>query len=119
MHLLHQVLVLVHLIGFASLFGGVLVQARVPQPEVNLAMVHGAWTQLVTGILLVGLLETGLDPAADGDLNYVKIGMKLVITLAVVVLVAKNRKFASIPRGLWALIGAMALANAAVAVLWQ
>lgn len=119
MHLLHQILVLVHLIGFASLFGGVLVQARSVQPEVNLAMVHGAWTQLVTGVLLVGLLEAGLDPTVDGDLNHVKLAVKLVITLAVVVLVAKNRKFATIPRGLWALIGAMTLLNASVAVLWQ
>jgi hypothetical protein len=37
----------------------------------------------------------------------------------IVLLVAKNRKFASIPRGLWALIGGLTIANAAVAVLWQ
>lgn len=119
MHLLHQILVLVHLIGFASLFGGALVQARSSQPEVNLAMVHGAWTQLVSGVLLVGQREAGLDPTVDGDLDLVKVGVKLMITLAVVVLVAKNRKFATIPRGLWVLIGAMTLVNAGVAVLWQ
>jgi hypothetical protein len=35
------------------------------------------------------------------------------------VLVAKNRKFAAIPRGLWGLIGGLTITNAAVAVLWQ
>jgi hypothetical protein len=36
-----------------------------------------------------------------------------------VLLVVKNRKFASIPRGLWGLIGGLTIVDAAVAVLWQ
>jgi len=119
MHFLHQVLVLIHLIGFASLFGGLMVQVRSVHPEVNAAMASGAWTQIVSGLLLVGLLEAGLDPTVEGPLNNVKIGIKLVVTVVVVVLVAKNRKFESIPRGLWALLGGLTLANAALAVLWQ
>jgi len=39
--------------------------------------------------------------------------------MVIVVLVAKNRKFATIPRGLWGLIGALTIANGALAVLWQ
>ncbi len=114
MEIAYQIVVLLHLVGFASLFGGFLVQARNAAPEVNAAMLHGAWTQLVTGLALVTWLEFGPD-----QLNYAKIGVKLAITVLVVLLVAKNRKFASIPRGLWALIGAMTLANASLAVLWQ
>jgi hypothetical protein len=41
------------------------------------------------------------------------------VTALVVLLVIKNRKFASIPRGLWALLVVLTLTNAAVAVLWQ
>jgi hypothetical protein len=41
------------------------------------------------------------------------------VTGLIVLLVLKNRKFASIPRGLWGLIGGLTLANAVVAVLWQ
>ena len=52
-------------------------------------------------------------------MNYIKIAIKLVVTAMVVLLVVKNRKFASIPRGLWGLIGGLTLTNAAVAVLWQ
>jgi hypothetical protein len=51
--------------------------------------------------------------------NHVKIIIKLLITAVIVVLVAKNRKFATIPRGLWGLIGGLTIANAALAVLWQ
>lgn len=117
MEILRHVVLLLHLIGFASLFGGFLVQMRAAQPEVNAAMLHGALTQLVTGIALIGLLQMAPEPG-EGSINYVKFGIKLAFTLFIVVLVVKNRKFASIPRGVWALIGGLTLVNAGLAVLW-
>jgi hypothetical protein len=114
MQLAHQILLLLHLIGFAALFGGALVQVRLKEPEVNAAMLHGSLTLLITGLALVTLEELG-----PGPVNHVKIAIKLVLTAMIVLLVAKNRKFASIPRGLWGLIGGLTIANAAVAVLWQ
>ena len=114
MQLTHQILVLFHLIGFCALFGGFLVQIRSKQPEVNASMLNGSFTLLITGLALVVIDQIGQDPV-----NYVAIAIKLLITVMIVVLVAKNRKFAAIPRGLWGLIGALTIGNAAVAVLWQ
>jgi hypothetical protein len=114
MQLAHQILVLLHLIGFAALLGGLLVQMRSKEPEVNASMLNGSFMLLLTGLALVALDVIGSDPV-----NYLEIAIKLVITALIVVLVAKNRKFASIPRGLWGLIGGLTIANAAVAVLWQ
>lgn len=116
MHLVYQLLTLVHLIGFAALLGGCLVQLRASEPEVSLTMLIGAWTQLVSGLALAVLLELGNDPA--DPVNHAKLGVKLGVAAVVVLLVAKNRKFQSIPRGLWTLITALTLANAGVAVLW-
>lgn len=116
MHLGYQLLTLVHLIGFAALLGGCLVQSRIRDPEVNLTMLIGAWTQLVSGLALAVLLELGDDPA--DPVNHAKLGVKLGITAVLVLLVAKNRKFESIPRGLWTLLTALTLINAGVAVLW-
>jgi hypothetical protein len=114
MQLAHQILVLFHLIGLAALLGGFLVQIRSKEPEVNASMLNGSFTLLITGVALVALDGVGPDPV-----NYVKIAIKLLIAVVIVVLVAKNRKFASIPRGLWGLIGALTIADAALAVLWQ
>ncbi len=114
MEIVHQLVVLLHLIGFAALFGGFLVQVRTRTPEINAAMLHGALTQLITGIVLVVLSELGPDPV-----NHVKVAVKLLVTIFVVVVVVMNRKYAAVPRGLWGLIGGLTLANAAVAVLWQ
>ena len=114
MQIAQQILLLFHLIGFAALFGGVLVQVRSKEPEVNASMLHGSLTLLITGLALVTLQELGPDPV-----NHIKIGIKLAITAILVLLVVKNRKFASIPRGLWGLLGGLTILNAAVAVLWQ
>ena len=83
-------------------------------PEVNAAMLHGAWLELVSGAALVLLLVL-----RDSELHYAQLGVKLVLTLLVVLLVSKNRKFQSIPRGLLGLIGGFTLAAAGAAVLWQ
>jgi hypothetical protein len=114
MQLAYQILVLLHLIGFAALFGGIIVQLRSKEPEVNAAMLHGSLALLITGLGLVTLQELGPNP-----INHIKIAIKLTITAMLVLLVVKNRKFATIPRGLWGLLGGLTIVNAAVAVLWQ
>jgi hypothetical protein len=115
MELARHLLVLLHLVGFAALFGGCFVQLRSKTPEVSAAMLHGALTQLVSGLALLALLE--MTPPA-GDVNHVKIGIKLLVTIVITVLVIANRRYESIPRGLWGLIFALTFANAALAVLW-
>jgi hypothetical protein len=108
-----QLLVLLHLIGFAALLGGYLVQLRAVEPEINAAMLYGSWIVLASGVALVVL-----DVLGPGLVGYAELGIKLGLTAAIVVLVAVNRRYASIPRGLGGLIGAMTVAAAAVAVLW-
>lgn len=114
MELATGLLVLVHLIGFASLFGGLVVQARARAPQVNAAMLHGALTVLVSGVALVVLAQLGPQPV-----DWAKIAVKSGITVIVVGLILVNRRYLSIPRGLWVLLTALTLSNAAVAVLWR
>lgn len=114
MQVAYQVLVFVHLIGFAALLGGVLVQARSPEPEVNVPMLYGAMTGLASGVALWILAGVGPEPAPTAPLV-----VKTVVGVAVAVLVAANRKYASVPRGLWLLIGGLTLVEAAVAVFWR
>ena len=77
MQLAIEVLVLLHLIGFAALFGGLIVQARSTEPEVNAAMVYGALTQLLTGIALLVIGKVGGEPV-----NWVPISIKTGVSLA-------------------------------------
>lgn len=112
--LLHLVLLL-HLVGFAALFGGAFVQLKGPQRVVNQAMFHGALTMLVSGLLLVAIRELG---HVEDPLNHMKIGIKLLVMIAVTVLVLINRKKENLPSGTFFAIAGLTLANAAIAVLW-
>jgi hypothetical protein len=114
MELLGRVVVLLHLLGFATLFGGLVVQLRSAAPEVNAAMLHGAWIELVSGAGLVALVVVG-----HQELHYAPLAVKLGATLLVVLLVSANRRFQSIPRGLWALLSGLTLISVGVSVLWQ
>jgi hypothetical protein len=112
-HLALQLLVLAHLVGFAALLGGVLAQLRAVEPEVTGVMLWGGLAELATGIALVVLELNGA-----GGVAWWPVSLKLVVTLFVVLLLVRNRRFLSVPRGLCALIGILTLGAAAVAVLW-
>jgi hypothetical protein len=112
--IVYELLVVLHFLGLASLIGGWLVQVRGPERRVLPAMLHGALTQLVTGLLIVGLGESVL----DAEYDYAKIATKLVVAAVVLVLCWANRRKEVIPTGVYALIGGLAIANVLVAVLW-
>ncbi|MFC6287732.1 hypothetical protein ACFP3Q_15195 [Nocardioides sp. GCM10027113] len=114
METLRLVLLFLHILGFAALIGGLLVQARTPEKSVNAAMRDGAGTAFLAGLALVGVLEAG-----DTDVDHAKIGVKLVVGLVVLGLVMANARKPRIPDGLyWGLL-ALSIANVAVAVFWS
>lgn len=114
MEILRLVLLMLHLLGFAALFGGLVVQARDEEKSVNAAMRDGVGTAFLAGLLLVGVLEAGDDPV-----DHAKIATKFAIGLVLLVLVMANVKKPSIPQGLWAGLLLLSVANVAVAVFWS
>lgn len=117
MELVGHIVLLLHLVGFAALFGGILVQVRASEPEINAAMLHGSYTMLITGLALAVFAMVGVGTSQDFDVA--KLVTKLVVAAIVTFLVIINRRFTSIPKGLWALLGLLTLGNAVIAVLWQ
>lgn len=118
MQILHGIVLLLHFIGWAALFGGLFVQLKQDRPVVNAAMLHGAITQLVTGLILVTMLEMVDVLQPEDGINHMKVGLKLLVTIVITVLVIVNRRKEFIPKGLWAILLVLTLGNAAVAVLW-
>jgi hypothetical protein len=111
-----KVLLILHFVGLASLLGGFLVQMSATTRVVNPAMLHGALTQLVTGIALVGVLQAENDPA--NPVNNTKVAVKLLVLLVILGLIVANRKKESVSTGVWGAIGGLTLVNVGVAVLW-
>lgn len=112
MDIVHGVLVVIHLIGWALVLGGVATRMR--KPEISAGVWHGILTALISGLLLTGLAEMGDDPV-----NHVKIAVKLVVALVVTVLVWRGRRQESVTTGYLGAIAGLVVVNVAIAVLWS
>jgi hypothetical protein len=119
MEFVYDVVVVLHFVGLAILLGAVLLQLTSPEKTVTRWMFDGALTQLVTGLIMVGMLSGGL--LGDEAKEYVdntKIAVKLVIVLVIAVLAFVGKKRPAPQTGLWATIGVLTLANVVIAVFW-
>ncbi len=115
-------LIVLHFVGLASLLGGFLVQIKAlksGEGKIVAAMIHGAWTMLITGLALVGVHEwiSALDPAAV-EIDNLKIAVKSIVLTLVLVLVMRYRKKATVKSSILALIGALTFTNIVLAVFW-
>ena len=115
MDFVRDLLVFVHLVGLSALLGGGLVQimGRESRKVVNRAMVDGALIQVVSGLLLVGVIESQDDPLDNG-----MVGVMFAVGLLVAVLCWVNRRKPEVPAGLLYGIVGLTLANVAVGVFW-
>ena len=114
MEVVKGLLLILHFIGLSAIIGGVLVQLRAETRRIDAFVLHGAWTQLLTGVALVGVVEA-MD---DYEVDNVKIAVKLLVLLAILGIAFAFRKRPSVPTWAWAGIGGLTVANVAIAVLW-
>lgn len=117
MNVLVNVFLGLHIIGIASLLGGFLTQMKAMSAGTARfvpAMLHGALTMLVTGVLLVGFREM------DGDtVNNIKIGVKLAILFVVLAIVYVKRDEERVEKALFGAVGGLTMVNIFIAVLWR
>lgn len=118
METLRHIVLFVHLVGFAVLFGAWAVQAFGGKREVVRLMHIGFTIAAVAGLALAA--PWGLP---DGvELNYAKIGTKLVVLLIIGAFLgigqARQRKSGQVPSALFWGIGLLTLVNAGIAVIW-
>ncbi|QKJ20963.1 hypothetical protein [Microbacterium hominis] len=117
MEILKYVILGVHIIGVASLLGGALIEMTAKREggkRVVPAVLHGAWTMLVTGILLVGM-----NYAIDDPVDNAKITVKLGVLVAIIVIALINRK--KVPVATWVLptISLLTVVNIFLATVWR
>jgi peptidoglycan/LPS O-acetylase OafA/YrhL len=116
MNIVYNIMVFLHIVGAAMIVG--IWIGNMKKPTVHPRQFDGAALQLLTGIVMMGLI-----PALDMDANYFKLGIKFAIALAVVVLAfigrRKYKKDEPISKGLAHSVGGLALLNIAIATLWR
>jgi hypothetical protein len=111
---LRDIVLYLHLIGFALLLGGSVAQYLTGKLRINQAMLAGAVIQVVTGLILAA--PWGLDPGEK--FNPVAIVVKLVVALMILAMTYFSRKREAVNRGHFLAIVGLILVNAAVAVFW-
>ncbi|HEV7896641.1 MAG TPA: hypothetical protein VGP31_02185 [Planosporangium sp.] len=115
MEALRLVLRYAHLIGFAVLLGGAVVQYVSGRIRINAPMLWGSVIQVVTGLALAAPLRGGGDKEPDP----VKLAVKAVVAVLIFVMVFFPRKRSEVNRGHFLAIAGLTLANAAVATFWH
>ncbi len=117
MEILRHTVVLFHLAGFAILLGAWAVEAVSKRRGVTPLMNWGLAIAGVAGLILAA--PWGI----SYELNYVKLGVKLVILLIIGALLgigtARQRRNGSVAPAIFWLIGILTFVNAALAVLWR
>jgi len=117
MELLRNVVVLLHIVGFAVTFGAWVTEAVAKRFRFTRVMDYGLLLSLLTGLALAAPWPAGI------ELNYPKIGIKLVILVVIGGLLGmgstrQKRTGDPVPRPLFVSVGVLSFAAAAIAVLW-
>ena len=114
MEFLYNLFLVLHFIGLAMLLGGWFVQMSSAEKGVNRTMLEGALAQLITGLVLVGMLSAGV---MEGEKpNNSVVGIKLLILIVITVLAFIGRKRQPPQVALWAIIGLLTIVNIVIAV---
>lgn len=114
-------LVVLHFIGLAALLGGFITQMKAMAAgfaKIVPAMVHGAWTMLITGLALVGVAEWRSAMGAAIEIDHMKIGIKSLVVAAVLFLVLYFKKKDSVKAPVFGAIGGLTILNTVLAVFW-
>ena len=105
-----------HFVGVAAIFYGFFKELSHGTKGTNVAMLHGVSTQLATGILMVGLRESGV--VEDDDvLNHSKVALKLGIALLILITVVVGKRSKSSKEKYWLAVGVLTVVNMLVAYL--
>ena len=110
-----MILLFIHLVGFALLFGGAIAQFLSGKFRINPAVLWGSVIQLVSGIALSAPLRGG----GDNEPSPIKLGVKLLVAVLIFIMVFVPRKRDAVNKGHFIGIIALTVLNAAVAVFWR
>ena len=116
MEILRNILLVLHIVGFAGILGGVLMQmpkVKEGAAKINGAILHSSWLMLVTGLGLVGMLY-----ARDLEPDNMKIGVKTLLLVVILVLALVNKRKERVSAGVLGTIGGLAVVNVVLAVMW-
>ena len=104
-----------HLLGFASIFGGLIGEMKnlkAGVAKVNAAVLHGAWLALAAGLALTGMLY-----ANNEEVNNLSISIKGSVITAIFLIAYKYQKKESTPKWVVPTLMLLTLVNVFIATV--
>ena len=103
---------IVHMLAIAGILGLLLHQFNKSPRKLSPGVLHSAATALVAGLVLVGSYASA---KPDETLNHTKVGIKLLIVLAILVISYVNLKKPELKKNIWLALIGLTLANVLIA----
>lgn len=109
-----RILLVLHLLGFASIMTGVLSQTKLFKTGAAVlpSILHGAWLSMGAGLIMTGLL-----PANGESVNPISISIKSAVITAIFFIAYTFNKKEVTPKWVVPTIGLLTVVNLCVAVL--
>lgn len=116
MEIVRDVLLILHIVGFAGVFAGSIGQlpkVKEGAARISGGVLHSSWLLLLTGVGLVGMMY-----ARDIEPNNMKIGVKTLVLIAIVVIALVNKKKEKVSGAVIGSILGLSVLNVILAVAW-
>lgn len=112
--LIIRIFVVLHLLAFATILGGVLAETKnfKTGAKVNPGILHGSWLALLTGLIMVGLLY----PAGE-EVNNLSVSIKGLMITGIFFIGYTYQKKEKTPKWVVPTIGLLTVINLVVAVV--
>lgn len=103
-----------HILGISVIFAGILPQLNLPQKHYSRLIYHGALLQLISGIILVALVEA----INKDNINHIKITIKLILALVIFLLAIYTRKKGMTNKSFYT-ITSITVLETLIATMWR
>jgi hypothetical protein len=112
---INTTLYVLHVLSVVAILVLLLLQWNKEPRKLNSGILHSGLTALIAGLAMVGMFST-VHP--DEDLNHTKIGVKLLILIAILFIGYRNVKKPVLAKNTWLALIGLTVANILIASLW-
>lgn len=115
MKLVFTIAYILHMLAILGILSLLLHQIFQTPKKLSSGVLHSALTALIAGVVMVGAWSAA---KPDEELNHTKVGIKLLIVLAILVIGYTNSKNSELKKGPWLTMIGLTVLNIIIATTW-